>query len=171
MKSRSNRNICTIEKCNKKQHSKSGYCLTHLPENLRCQANTNKGTRCHLPIIPGEKTCKVHSPSNKVNIKSSKDGFVYLFDPKRKNAKNKHLIKIGLSSNPEFLLNTLRIGNPFGSMLFIALLGREAKTIKNRIHRKYAVLRMEKDWYWLTESNISEIKEDLTLCVLNSDKV
>jgi len=52
--------------CNKKlfeyKTSSFGYCLTCLPDHLRCnKINRRSNTRCRNPVLPNTDTCKLHT--------------------------------------------------------------------------------------------------------------
>ena len=146
----------TCETCNNRQHSKSGFCLDHLPNKLRCTKTTNRGKRCRLPIVKGADVCNCHLQTMRRGCGSGKYGWIYLFDTTFKN-ETKLICKIGRSVNPNHRLGELTQGNPFGKILFSGFVGHNAKKIESKLHIKYSNCWIEREMFQLTQNQIQEI--------------
>ena len=142
--------IC--KKCTNRQHSKSGYCLDHLPTKLRCTHMTRKGKRCRLPIVTDSDVCNCHLQTMLRGRGKGKFGWVYLF-----HTGFTDIYKIGRSVNPKMRLAELNSGNPCGKMLFAGFVGSNARDIESGLHTKYRELWINREFFTLNQDDISWI--------------
>jgi len=147
---------CSV--CPSKSHGKSGYCLAHLPEILRCTHTTNKGRRCKLPIIPDSNVCKVHLSTMRRGYGKGNYGWVYVFDTGFIK-EDRTAIKIVRSVNPQFRIQELIQGNPFGKFLFYGFVGSDAKRMEAHLHRQYENHWIEREMFWLSNDDLKVIEE------------
>lgn len=141
--------------CGVSAHSGSGYCLNHLPNELRCIRITSKGNRCRLPVLEGG-VCKVHLVTMQRGYGTGKYGWVYIYDTTFKE-NGKGIYKIGRSRNPNQREQALRASNPYGRILFMGFVGSQAKTIEGKLHCRYQDAWLERELFLLTETDLDEI--------------
>jgi len=147
-------------KCNNGQHSKSGYCLDHLPDNMRCTHRTSKGRQCRLPIIKGSNVCKVHLRNMQRGYGKGRYGWVYVYDTSfRSNGTGTY--KIGRSVNPKYRLAELNQGNPYGKMLFAGFVGQQAKSLEGHLHTHYTDKWIEREMFSLLPTDIDHIRLEI----------
>jgi len=138
--------------CTNRQHSKSGYCLAHLPIDLRCTHITRKGRRCRLPIVPDSDVCNCHLQTMLRGYGKGKYGWVYLF-----HTGFNDIYKIGRSVNPQYRLAELTSGNPNGKMLFAGFVGNDAKIIESNLHKKHSASWIKLEFFSLTEFDVESM--------------
>jgi hypothetical protein len=146
--------------CNGKAHGECGYCLPHLPEELRCVCITQKGRQCKLPKEDGLDVCKVHLVATKRGRGAGKYGWVYVYDTAfRENGKG--IYKIGRSINPKTRAYDLGAANPCGKILFAGFVGSQAKTLEGRFHRQHKESWLEREMFILTDFEVGGIRAEL----------
>lgn len=147
--------VCRI--CSGKAHSRSGYCLNHLPSEIRCTHITRKGRRCKLPVVEGSDVCKVHLVTMQRGYGKGKYGWVYVYDTTFKED-GKGVYKIGRSVNPTFRVQEFNAANPYGKILFAGFVGPHAKTIESELHKRYQAFWMQKELFVLTDQQVENIR-------------
>jgi hypothetical protein len=146
--------------CPSKSHGKCGYCLAHIPEDMRCTRTTMKGKRCKLPIIVGSDVCKVHLYSMMRGYGKGRYGWVYIFDTMHRK-ESFGIYKIGRSVNPKMRNEELRSGNPLGKILFSGFVGKYAKIMESKLHKKHQDTWIEREMFYLTQSDLDNIYQEL----------
>lgn len=155
---RGKNNSCSM--CEKGPHGDCGYCLDHLPDELRCIRITQKGRQCRLPKIEGLDICKVHLQNAKRGQGAGSYGWVYVYDTAFKDGE-KGIYKIGRSVKPKARAYALEAGNPCGKMLFAGFMGNQARSIERELHRRYHDDWVKRELFALTEFQLSVIRSRL----------
>jgi len=147
--------ICRV--CGGRAHGGSGYCLDHLPDEIRCTRITRKGRRCKLPVVEGSDVCKVHLVTMQRGYGKGKYGWVYVYDTTFRED-GRGIYKIGRSVNPTVRAQEFAAANPYGKILFAGFVGSSARATESELHRRYQAFWVQKELFALTDQQIEDIR-------------
>lgn len=109
--------------------------------------------QCHNDMVWIANRDRVRVSSEvKADQRKPKKGYVYLLQSPTS------AYKIGSTSNPADRIRTFGIQLPF-EVEFIALIPTaDMQTLERRLHNKYALKRINGEWFWLSAEDVECIK-------------
>lgn len=150
-------------------YSYIGYCIEHLPDEMRCTEHTKSGRPCPNPKADGTHVCKTHlrrlTKEQDEQRKTKQAGWIYVFDTNF-TVKGGRLYKIGYTTRKLSIREqALRSANPFGKVLFAAFVGK-VRSVEAAVHKQFGRYRAERELFRLPMDVLREVRDYLEPLVI-----